>query len=66
MKTKWLLTALLIPLAGCNGRSAEQQRQLVESREYRYTDGSHANDHRNLQWRLEQIEAKVDALRKNR
>jgi hypothetical protein len=36
---------------------AEKQ---AETRDYRYWDGGHAEDHRNLQWRMEQIEAKLD------
>lgn len=60
-----ILTCLFV--TGCAGRLAMSPNgasyvPIAESREYRYTGGSHCDDHRNLQWRMEQIETKIDKL----
>ncbi len=59
---RFLILLSVLVVAGCEQRGDLERSKLVESREYRYSKGSHSEDFRNLQWRLEQIENKIDIL----
>lgn len=56
MKRITVMTCMVILVAGCNTKDPGPS---AESREYRYC---RADDHCNLQWRMEQIERKIDAI----
>ncbi len=67
MRKAWLALGLF-GLVGCGAYQSDltpdTKYKIAETYEYRYTQGNHFDDHRNLQWRMEQIEKKIDALTK--